>query len=118
MATTNLKAPFAAPDFRTIDAPTAAGQEIEINSNNSYIKLTGLTGATTLNLSVGDELEAGARLVLEVVQGGTGRNVTLGDNMEAPNLTGVASDVDNIELIYDGSDFRALSGWYKIVDAA
>lgn len=113
-----IKAPFGNPDFQSIDAPTAAGQAIAINSNDTYIKVTGLTGATTLTLTINPDLKPGARLVLDVIQGSTGRNVTLSTGMTAPALTGVASDNDIIEMIYDGTTFRALSAWYKVVDAA
>lgn len=113
-----IKAPFGKPDYRTVDAPTAAGQDLAINSNDTVIKLTGMTGATTINAVADDQLEAGARLVVHAVQGGTGRNVTLGTGFTGPNLTGVANDEDLVEFVYDGTNFVALSAWYKVVDAA
>lgn len=103
---------------RIIDAPTAAGQTVTIDNNLDVIKLTGLTANTTINFAVADNLEAGARVILDVVQGATGRNVTLGTLAKAPVLTGVNLDRDVIELVYDGAEFIAVAAWVKIVDAA
>lgn len=103
---------------RTINAPTAAGQTITVSNQLDIIKLTGLTGATTLNFVAGSLLENGAKVVLDVVQGATGRDVILGTGVVGPTLTGVADDRDTIELVYNGTEFIAINAWVKIVDAA
>lgn len=115
---TKIKYPMGTADVITVDAPTAGGHELTIDNNLEIIKLTGLTAATTINFAFANLLEAGARVVLDVVQGATGRNVTLGTGAKAPVLTGVASDRDSIELIYDGTELIATGPWVKTVDAA
>ena len=103
---------------RTINAPTAAGQTITVSNQLDVIKLTGLTANTTLNFVAGSLLENGAKVVLDVVQGATGRNIIFGTGAKGPTLTGVNLDRDTIELVYDGTEFIATSNWTKIVDAA
>ena len=110
-----IKWPFG---YATKLAPAAAAtHDIEIENNKTFISLTGLAQATTVNLTADVELEAGAEVIIDVVQGGTGRNVTLGDNIVAPDLTGVANDRDKITLVWNGT--AGVGGsWDKVIDAA
>lgn len=111
--------PDGKADALTIDAPEAAGHEVSIENTMNFITVTGLTAATTLNFVVAPEINAGAIVKLKVVQGGTGRNVTMGTGVKSPNLTGVANDVDQILMIYDGVELVAMGdAWYKSTNAA
>lgn len=76
---------------------------------------------TALSLAVVDRLPIGSKVVIDIQQGATGRNVAFGsagETIVAPDLTGVDLDRDIIELVWTGSDFVALGAWYKVVDAA
>lgn len=115
------KFPFGAADVPTQEATTGA-LSYEINNLKTFIKLSGLTGiVTAINLTIADNIQAGAELIIEVVQGATGRNVAIngstGFDSNVPDLTGVANDVDVIRLEYDGSAFVATQLWNKTVDA-
>lgn len=85
--------------------------------NTTFLKLTGLAAAITVNLAAADGLEPGTEVHIDVVQGGTGRNVTLGTNIVAMDLTGVANDRDTILLKWNGTEFIG-GAWAKVVDAA
>ncbi len=105
-------------DVSTINAPTAAGQTITHSDNNQYVKLTGLTAATTINMAAGSELAIGAEITIDVVQGGTGRNVVLGTGIVGDDLTGVANDRDVLILKYVATDTWVCVSNYKTVNAA
>lgn len=87
----------------------------------TIIILTGLTGAISgVDLTLNSELPIGARLILKVVQGATGRNVVLGTGFETSDndtLTGEANDTDILEFIFDGTAFVPIGLWEKIVNA-
>ncbi len=95
----------------------AATHNIDITNQLTVLKFTSLAAAITINLLPSSELEVGAEVLIDVVQGGTGRNVTLGDNVVAPDLTGVANDRDTIRLMWNGTEFIG-GAWDKVVDAA
>lgn len=110
-----VKYPFG--DATRLTPAHAATHNITIENQLTFIKLTGMTGAPTINLTPGADLEPGAQVVIDVVQGATERNVTLGTNIVALDLTGVANDRDRITLTWDGAEFIG-GAWQKIVDAA
>lgn len=95
----------------------AAVQAITIDNQLTFLTLAALTGACELDLTAGDDLEAGAEVVIDVIQGATGRNVTLDANIVAPDLVGVANDRDTITLKWDGTAFVG-GAWAKVIDAA
>ena len=75
--------------YATVDAP-ATTYALTHSDNNQYLKLTGLTGATTINFTAGSELAIGAEITIDVVQDGTGRDVVAGTNATGLGITGVA----------------------------
>lgn len=112
--------PFGNLDWQ---APAAATGTValEIETQDTVIYLSAMAGAVTLNLTVEDSVRRGARLRIIAVQNATGRNVTLGTGFitnGAADLTGVANDIDVMELIYDGSQFISTQTWQKVYDAA
>ena len=111
--------PSGAADYQLVNAATGTLTPTITNAK-TILKYTAPAGALTLNLSIDSEVKAGAVLIIYVDQTTTGRNVALGTGFdtEAPDLTGVASDSDVIELVYDGTAFLAVSTWLKVVDAA
>lgn len=108
-----VKFPFG-PAESLAPAHTAT-HNITIENMRTHIKLSP-TAAITINLSAGANLEVGAEVLIDVVQDGTGRNVTLGTGIVAPDLTGVANDRDTIRLEWNGTEFIG-GAWAKVVDA-
>lgn len=108
---------FIAGDAQTVAAP-ATTYAFTHQYHDEYLKLTGLTGATTINLTAGSDLQVGATLTIDVVQGGTGRNLVLGTNIVGDDLTGVADDRDVLVLKYTATDTWVLISNTKIVNAA
>lgn len=97
----------------------AATIEVEVFDRLTIIDMPTLTGAPTLDLDIDAETPDGALLVINVDQGATGRNVTLGTGFVGDDLVGVANDKDTIIAQYSSSDgtFRVIS-IYKTVNAA
>lgn len=93
----------------------AAVHNITID-NTTFLKLTGLAAAITINLAADAGLEPGTEVHIDVVQGATGRNVTPGTGMVAMPLTGVANDRDTLLLKWNGTEFIG-GAWAKVVDA-
>lgn len=99
---------------------SAAAYSLPVANTNTIIQLAPAV-AGTLDLLPSSELKAGSKVMVDVDQGATGRNITFGSTgstIVAPNLTGVANDRDVIELVWTGSEFVALGAWFKVVDAA
>jgi len=94
-----------------------------IKNTRTLIRRAGGFGqaVTGLSLLADQGLMIGSRVTVRIEQGATGRNVTFGSagsTIVAPVLTGVASDIDVIDLEWDGSAFKATTTWQKVVDAA
>lgn len=117
---TKVRYPFGPADVITVPDGDLSG--VAIQSNRTILEISGLTGAATLNLGdLDEEIIAGSELTIMVSQDGTGRNVALGTGFHAgaPDLTGVANDVDVLELFFNGTSFvPKTAAWNKIVDAA
>ena len=113
-----IKYPFGHADVQAITGSGA--NTVAVSDLLTIVNLSSMTGAVTINLTFGDALQVGERMIIKVVQDTTGRNVVLGTGFgaSAADLTGVASDEDIIELYYDGTSMINLAGWQKIVDAA
>ena len=118
---TKVRYPFGPADVITVTDGDLSS--VAIQSNRTILEISGLTGAETLNLgdlSEDAEIITGSELSIVVSQGATGRNVTLGTGFHAgaPDLTGVANDVDVLELFFNGTSFvPKTAAWNKIVDA-
>lgn len=112
--------PFA--DAEVADLPDAGTMNIEIKNTLTILKKSGGFGqaVTGLSLTANKDLRIGSRVKIDIAQGATPRNVTFGSagsTIVAPALTGVASDRDTIELVWDGTAFVG-GEWAKVVDAA
>lgn len=125
MTTDEIVFPFGPADVQTLSDAATMTQEIK-NTLTILQRLTGFGQAVTaLSLKANKDLKKGSRVKIDILQGGTGRNVTLGSGSPgstvtgAPVLTGVASDRDVLWLTWDGSAFVSdQAAWFKIVDAA
>lgn len=115
---TDINFPFGSADLQEPSAATGA-TAISVEDTLTIVKLSGMTGAVTLNLTINDKLKTGSILKIIAVQNATGRNVALGTGFDAtaPDLTGVANDRDCIECVYNGTAFEATTTWLKVVDA-
>lgn len=113
--------PFGAADVQALVGADLAADVAVTNGGLTILNIGTLSAAVTLNLDLLDDIPVGASLIVEVSQGATGRNVTLGTGFDgdAPVLTGVASDVDAMEFYFDGTAFvNKTALWQKRVDAA
>jgi hypothetical protein len=109
------KYPFGPAD-KLAPAHTAV-HSITIENQLTFITLQGMTAAIEVDLTPGADLEVGAEVVIDVIQGATGRNVTLDAAIVAPDLVGVNLDRDTITLRWNGTAFVG-GAWAKVVDAA
>ncbi len=110
--------PFGDADVQELN-PGAETIEVTVENMKTILEVAP-TGAATIDLAVSKSQRKGAELIIEVTQPATGRNITLGEGFatNAPNLTGVANDVDVLVLVYDGEVYKAVGTWQKVVDAA
>src|SRR5688500_370010 len=115
--------PFGKATVETLG--DAATYNVAIADRLTRLKRTGGLGQAVsgLSLTASKDLPDGAEVIVDIAQGATGRNVTFGSagtTIVAPVLTGVASDRDEITLVYDkaANTFTAKTVWQKIVDAA
>lgn len=118
---TKVRFPFGNIDVLTMD--DSATPTVTITDPFTRVINPTLGQAVTgLILDADEELPDGARVLIDITQGGTGRSVTLNATYAvAPALTGVANDRDVLELEYNSTTgtFTALAAaWSKIVDAA
>lgn len=108
-------------DAEVIAPASAAVYSVDITNRLSLLNLSP-TVAGALNLVADDQLPVGSVVYATVTQGATGRNITIGvagDTITAPALTGMANDVDTIELVWTGTKWQAkTAAWQKIIDAA
>jgi hypothetical protein len=95
----------------------AAVHSITIENMLTFLTLSGLAAAIEIDLAAAADLEPGAKVVIDVIQGATGRNVTLDANIIAPDLVGVNLDRDTITLTWNGTAFVG-GAWAKVIDAA
>lgn len=88
-------------------ALTATGvQAITIENNVTIIDgvTVEATGNRTLNLTIDDSVDAGARVVVKSKTNGTETTI-FGTNITGPTITGVAGKTKVASFIYDGSAF-------------
>jgi hypothetical protein len=118
----DFKAPENVASSQTVVFPTkdsqapafAATQAISINSQFTYLNLGALTGACTLNATIGTDVEAGARLLVKVASDGTARDLTLGTGFAAPVVAGVISKTKVVEYVYNGTAFLPVAAAVQI----
>lgn len=117
-----IKYPFGAAPIEAIE-DAAVPDTITIQNTKTIVRKTGgfSQAVTALSLLAAGDLMVGSEVIVRIEQGATGRNVSFGlagSTITAPNLTGVASDIDVITLVWDGSAFKATTTWLKVFDAA
>lgn len=96
--------PFGLAVTETLTATGA--QAITVNDNLTYIDgvTTEATGNRTLDITLGSDLEVGARIVVASKTNGTETTIC-GTNITGPTITGVAGKTKCFEAVYTGSGF-------------
>ena len=84
----------------------AGAQDIEIINNLTIVDGEGVvsTGDRTLNLSIANDVEPGARLIVKNKTTGT-ESLIPGEGMRGTTVTGVAGKTKVVEYVYDGKKF-------------
>lgn len=111
--------PFADADVQSIE--DAAAVTVTIKSTLTILQGSAFGQNVTLSLAAEPGLRKGSRVIVDVAQGATPRDVAFGsagETIVAPALTGVANDRDLVALVWTGDKFIAETAWQKIVDAA
>ncbi len=107
MATQEISFPFGAADVQT--PAYAATITATITDLLTVIQPGTLTGALTLNLTLDQNVRAGARILFIGLSDGTARTTTFGTGFTSPTLAGVISKTKAIEFVYNGTAFIATS---------
>lgn len=121
----NFRAPNIAADadkklevvFPTQEAQApvvAAGTPVEINRQTTVIDLGELAANTTVNATIGDDVERGAIVMIKAKSDGTARNVTFGDGFTVPAMAGTISKTKVISCMYDGASFLPMGAAIQI----
>jgi len=99
-----VKYGFGAADSAALTATGA--QAITIVNDLTFIDgvTVEATAARTINLTLGDDLNAGARIVVSSKTNGTETTV-FGTNMTGVTVTGVAGKTKVTEFVYNGTAF-------------
>lgn len=95
--------PFGAA---SVQAPAyAATLAVNIDNASTVLDLGTLTGATTVNLTIGANVPDGATLVLRAKSDGTARTVTLGTGFLGLAITGVINKAKTCLFVKQGAVF-------------
>lgn len=99
------KWPFGAVTIILLEL-TAGVNEIEIINNLTIIDGEDVvsTGNRTLNLSISNDVEPGARLIVKNKTTGT-ESLIPGEGMRGTTVSGVAGKTKVVEYVYDGTNF-------------
>lgn len=81
---------------------------VAVANQKTIVDLGTLTGATTVNLTIGANVPVGATLTLIAKSDTTARDVTPGTGFTGPVLAGVISKTKAQSYIYDGEKFIAM----------
>lgn len=98
-----IKSPFGAIATASISAD-ASNDAITITSNETFITTATLTSNATLDLTIGSEVPAGAKLYVKCTTNGT-ETFAFGTGIDAPTVTGSAGKTWTQGFIYNGTAF-------------
>lgn len=91
-----------------VQAPAyAAAIAVTINQMSNFVQPVELTGNATINLTIADQVTAGARLNLKLDADASNRTVTLGTGFDAglASIVVAASKIAFLSFEYDGTAF-------------
>lgn len=89
MTEANLKYPWGRADKQVL--AYAATQNVVITNSVTILDFAILTGDTTLNLTIAQGVEDGARLLVKVPATNNADDLTLGTAIDGPAIVGVAT---------------------------
>lgn len=99
-----VKWPFGKADI--VPLTTTGNQAVDIYNNLTIVDGASViaTGARTLDLAIGKDVEPGARLVVKTKTTAT-ESLTPGEGMAGKEIAGVAGKTKVVEYVYDGEKF-------------
>ena len=110
----SIKYPFGNADT-SLSLTATGAQALTITSNFTIIDgvTTEATGNRTINLTIGDEVTAGAILIVQSKTNGTETTI-FGTNITSETITGVAGKTINQSFVYNGTAFVAMGADQQI----
>jgi hypothetical protein len=106
MTEQEVQFPFGNADVQSL--AYAATQAVTVKNQMTILSFAILTGDTTLNITVGQGVRNGARLLLIVPATANADDLTLGNNIDAPVIVGVAGKTKTQEFVlYNGKFYPA-----------
>jgi hypothetical protein len=108
-----VKFPFG--EITTTALSATGAQAVSVDNLMTIIDgvTTEATGNRTINLTIPDDIIAGARIFVKSKTNGTETTI-FGTGCSAPTITGVAGKTKVVELIYDGTNFVAAAAALQI----
>lgn len=101
---------FPVPEFYfetgITDAATLARA---ITVDHEMLEIDSLGQETTLDLTIGGDIEAGAELFIKMTCGATPYDLILGTGTDASTIKGIASTVKWVYLVYNGTAYQLIS---------
>ena len=102
-----IRYPFGKADEQSVTA--AATMAATINNSETYITISTLSAAGTLNLTIGSGVRTGDKLYVRTTSDGTARTITFGTGFLAKALAGTISKSNLSTFIFDGTVFVNVS---------
>lgn len=88
----------------------AATLAVAVKQHETFLQPATLTGAVTINLTIDQQVKAGAKLYLKMTADATARTVTFGTGFATTTAQEVAiSTTVYRSFVYDGTSFVAMS---------
>ena len=108
----SIKYPYGAIATASIAAATTTAA-ITIADQETIITTETMTGNCTMNLTVGSEVKAGAKLFL-IFKSNATETFTFGTAIEAPVITGVAGKTQTQGFVYNGTNFYPMGAKIQV----
>lgn len=97
------------PTSEKLSPAFAATQAVIIERQTTILDLGELTGASTVDLTIGADVELGARLAIVAKSDATARDITCGTGFLGGAIAGVISKTKMQEYIYNGTAFMPVA---------
>lgn len=107
-----LNYPFAAIATASISA-NASDDAITISAQETYITTATLTSNATLDLTIGAQVTAGAKIHIKCTTNAT-ETFTFGTGIDGPTVTGVAGKTWCQSFVYNGTTFYPMGAKIQI----
>jgi len=100
-----VRSPFGQAD-ETLALTATGAQAITVTDQLTLVDggTVPATGARTINVTLGDDLQAGAMLIIQSKSDATEDNI-FGTNITGPTVAGVAGKTMNFLFVYNGTAF-------------